>query len=106
VASAPAGAVVDDDGLRAAFRRMFQTAEERLRAAGSSLHDTAEMLTFHGWDTERYAGTKLDRLRILAEVKHEFIPAPHPAWTAVGVTELLPDRGLIEMRIVAYSPQR
>ena len=30
------------------------------------------------------------------------MPAPHPAWRAVGVTELLPERGVIEIEGVAH----
>ena len=32
-------------------------------------------------------------------------PEPHPAWTAVGTTALLPDRGIVEIEVVAYSPR-
>jgi enamine deaminase RidA (YjgF/YER057c/UK114 family) len=34
-------------------------------------------------------------------VKDEFIAAPYPAWTGVGVAELFPDGGLVEIRVVA-----
>jgi enamine deaminase RidA (YjgF/YER057c/UK114 family) len=34
----------------------------------------------------------------------EFIPAPFPAWTAVGVTELWPPEALIEISCVAVLP--
>lgn len=39
---------------------------------------------------------KLDQFRAFVAVKDEFMPPPHPAWTAVGVSALIPDSALTE----------
>jgi enamine deaminase RidA (YjgF/YER057c/UK114 family) len=39
-------------------------------------------------------------------VKDEFMPAPHPAWTAVGTTGLLAEDGVVEIQMIAYAPRR
>ncbi|HIB5011826.1 TPA: RidA family protein, partial [Klebsiella quasipneumoniae subsp. quasipneumoniae] len=35
------------------------------------------------------------------KVKDRYIKAPYPAWTAIGVSEFIPENALVEMRIVA-----
>jgi enamine deaminase RidA (YjgF/YER057c/UK114 family) len=37
-------------------------------------------------------------------VKDKYLAAPYTAWTAVGVNELFPDRGLVEIELIAHSP--
>jgi enamine deaminase RidA (YjgF/YER057c/UK114 family) len=34
-------------------------------------------------------------------VKDEFISPPYPAWTAIGVSELITEGVLIEIRVIA-----
>jgi hypothetical protein len=38
-------------------------------------------------------------------VKDEFMPAPHPAWTAVGTTGLLLETGVVEIQMIAHLPK-
>jgi hypothetical protein len=40
------------------------------------------------------------------EVKAEFMPAPHPAWTAVGTSGLIREAGIVEVQMIAYAPMR
>jgi enamine deaminase RidA (YjgF/YER057c/UK114 family) len=34
-------------------------------------------------------------------VKDAFVFAPYPAWTAIGITELITEGALIEIRVIA-----
>ena len=70
----------------------FQNLENVLKAAGATLSDIVELVTFH---------TSMKDIRGFSKVKSKFIPDNFPAWTAVGVTELvLPDL-LVEIRATA-----
>lgn len=88
------------DRLRATFRR----ADETLKAAGAGLGDVVDIVSFHIWDSPRFEGGKGAHFDAVAAVKREFMPGADPAWTAIGVAELLPDSGFVEIRMVAYAP--
>jgi len=38
---------------------------------------------------------------VFSSVKNACIKAPYPAWSAIGVSEFIPENALVEMRIVA-----
>ena len=44
------------------------------------------------------------QLYVMAKVKARYITSPFPAWTAIGVSRLVPDRGLTEIKIIARAP--
>ncbi len=104
VVGAPPGEALDRAGFRERVCRTLQYAHRNLEAAGSDIRDVAEIISFHVWDSPHLALTKLEHLELIAEVKRQFTEVPHPAWSAIGVSELLPDTGLVELRMVAYSP--
>jgi enamine deaminase RidA (YjgF/YER057c/UK114 family) len=37
----------------------------------------------------------------MVAVKKRYVGAPYPAWTAIGVSRLIPGSGLTEIRVVA-----
>ena len=81
------------DGMTAQARIAFETLREALVAAGASLADVVELVTYH---------TNLQRdMAAFFAVKDEFFPTKFPAWTAVGVTELTYVGLLVEIRAVA-----
>jgi enamine deaminase RidA (YjgF/YER057c/UK114 family) len=43
-------------------------------------------------------------LSVFIKVKDEYIIAPYPAWTAIGVNELITEGTLLEIRIIARRP--
>ena len=57
--------------------------------------------TYRVWRSPRGPATNAEQFAIFTPVKEKCMPAPHPAWRAVGVTELLPERGVIEMEGVS-----
>jgi enamine deaminase RidA (YjgF/YER057c/UK114 family) len=43
-------------------------------------------------------------LTAFIRAKDEYIFPPYPAWTAIGVTELITEGTLVEMRVIARRP--
>jgi enamine deaminase RidA (YjgF/YER057c/UK114 family) len=80
-------------GMEAQARLAFQGLERALAAAGASLGDVVELITFH-----------IDlrgEMPEFTKVKDEFFPKDYPAWTAVGVTQLASEAFRVEIRATA-----
>lgn len=75
------------------FRQAFEGVRAVLSEAGADLADVTEFTTFHV-DLQKHMGTFM-------KVKDEFVQAPYPAWTAIGITELAIPGGLVEIQVVA-----
>lgn len=80
------------EGVTAQARLAFQNLQNVLREAGGSLNDIVELTTFH---------TSMAGMKEFSKVKSEFLPKDYPAWTAVGVTELVLPNLLLEIRATA-----
>ena len=80
----------------AAYDRAFQRLGDVLRRAGSSFDGVVEITTFH---TDLPA-----QIEAFKKVKHRYIRGPFPAWTAIDIDRLVPDRGLVEIKLVARRP--
>ena len=78
------------------FRETFGFVRDHLDTAGLSFDDIVEMTTYH-------VGLR-DHLAAFITVKNEFLAAPYPAWSAIGVTELITPGTLVEIRIIARRP--
>ena len=104
VAGAWEGETLSDEELRDAIRAALSFAAQTLEASGSSFDDVVEIVSFHVWDTPYYQGDKASQLDAIVDVKREYMQEPDPAWTAVGTTALVPDQGIIEIKLTAYSP--
>ena len=78
----------------AGFDRAFRAIESILKRAGASgWDDVIDLTTFH---TDLPA--QFDAFRA---VKDKYVKAPFPAWTAIDVDRLVPDGGLVEIKVVA-----
>ncbi len=77
----------------AAFDRAFKIIGDVLARSGSSWDGVVEMTTYH---TDIKA-----QLDGFVAVKHLYVRAPFPAWTAIDVDRLVPDNGLVEIKVVA-----
>lgn len=95
---------VDREGFKSSVRKAFETMQDIVKAAGADINQTIKIQTFHVFDSPLITIGKAEQVKVVAEVKGEFIAEPHPAWTAVGTTALLPDKGLVEIEIVLYAP--
>ena len=84
---------VPASGMEAQARLAFQSLKTILDAAGASMDDIVEIMSFH-----------LDlrgEMDAFVKVKDEFLPNRYPSWTAVGVTQLAMPELRIEIRAVA-----
>jgi enamine deaminase RidA (YjgF/YER057c/UK114 family) len=81
------------DGMQAQAHLAFRGLRTVLEAAGASLADVVELMTFH---------TDLrNEMPAFAAVKDEYFPDRYPSWTAVGVTQLALPELRVEIRAVA-----
>lgn len=87
----PGGTVTPDPEQQ--FRDAFSFLKANLSAARLNFDDVVEMTTYHV-DLRKH-------LALFVKVKDEHISAPYPAWTAIGVTELITAETLVEIRIIA-----
>lgn len=80
-------------GMEAQARLAFEGLKTILEAAGASLADVVELMTFH---------TDLrGDMAEFRQVKDAYFPDRYPSWTAVGVTQLAMPEFLVEVRAVA-----
>jgi enamine deaminase RidA (YjgF/YER057c/UK114 family) len=80
------------EGIDNQARQAFKNLERVLAEAGASLADVVELVTFH---------TSMTDIRGFSKVKAQFIPENFPAWTAIGIKELVMPQLLVEIRATA-----
>jgi enamine deaminase RidA (YjgF/YER057c/UK114 family) len=80
------------EGIEAQARQAFVNLEQVLNEAGGSLEDIVELVTYH---------ISMSDMRKFSKVKSEFIPNNYPAWTAVGIKELVLPGLLVEIKATA-----
>ena len=80
----------------AQFVCAFEGVKSVLEAAGVGFEQVLEMTTFHV-GLQQHLGTFM-------KVKDRYVAKPYPAWTAIGVSRLLPDSGITEIKIIARKP--
>ncbi len=83
---------VDGDPERQ-FRDAFGFMQTNLAEVGLDWSGVVEMTTYHV-DLRRHFDT-------FVRVKDEFVREPYPAWTAIGVSELISLGTLLEIRVIA-----
>ncbi|ALL79539.1 hypothetical protein AD006_30450 (plasmid) [Pseudonocardia sp. EC080610-09] len=90
----PDGAAHEDPATQ--FEGAFDQVRECLAAAGAGLGDVVEMTTYH-------VGLR-EHLDAFVAVKDRHVVRPFPAWSAIGVDQLITDGALVEIRVVAEDP--
>lgn len=83
----------EESNLEAAYARAFEQIGAILKRAGASWDDVVDITSFH---TDLTA-----QMPAIVAVKNRYVKPPFPAWTAIGITRLIPDRGISEIKIVA-----
>jgi enamine deaminase RidA (YjgF/YER057c/UK114 family) len=83
------------DGMAAQARLAFENLKTVLEAAGASLADVVELVTFH---TDLRGDMPEFR-----DVKDAYFPNRYPSWTAVGTPQLAMPEFLVEVRAVAVA---
>ena len=86
-----------DEGMKPSFHRVFGQLGRTLERLGASWDDVLEVQTFH---TDMAA-----QIYEFADVKNEYIKAPFPAWTAIGVSALYEPEGLVEVKLIVRNPE-
>ena len=82
-------------GMEAQARLAFQALQAVLDAAGATMADVVELMTFH---------TDLrGDMSEFVKVKDEFLPDRYPSWSAVGVTQLAMPELRVEIHAVAVA---
>lgn len=82
-----------ESDLEGAFTRTFEAIGATLQRAGATWDDVVDITSFH---TDLAA-----QLDAFVAVKSRFVALPHPAWTAIGITRLVGDGGIVETRVRA-----
>jgi|SRR6185295_17671410 len=91
----------DVEAFKQKLRRAFGQIGETLKAAGAGFANVVMLNTFHVWSSGNFEGDRNAQLQAFIQVKDEFMPPPHPAWTAVGTTGLALDTGVVEIQAIA-----
>ena len=84
------------EDLAAAYDRSYRHIGAILARAGASWDDVVDITSYH---TDISA-----QFRAMVSVHRRYVRAPFPAWTAIDVDRLVPERGLTEIKIVARRP--
>jgi enamine deaminase RidA (YjgF/YER057c/UK114 family) len=82
--------------MEAAYDRTNRQIGAILARAGASWDDVVDITSFHTDVTAQMPAI------VAAHKKH--VKAPFPAWTAIDVDRLIPERGITEIKIVARRP--
>lgn len=109
VSGAIVGRAPDEGTDVAAFevqvRRALTQLNRTVTAAGATMDDVALINSFHVWEGPDFTGTRMEQIEVIARVWREFSTGPRPAWTAVGTTGLLGERGIVEIQLTVHAPQ-
>lgn len=97
VAGLPEAQRGDAVAVEAAYERAFRLVGLVLAEADAEWSDVVEITTYHT-DLPTQFGA-------FSRVKDRHVPEPYPAWTALDVDRLLPDDGMVEIRVIAYAPR-
>ena len=84
--------------LQAAYTRTFDMLGKILARAGASWDDVVEITSFHTDLTSQ--------MPAIVAVKHRYVKPPFPAWTAIGVSRLVPGNGITEIKLIAKLPKK
>ena len=86
----------DGETLEAAYERTYARIGAILRRAGASWDDVVDITSYHTDVTAQ--------MPALVAVHRRHVQPPFPAWTAIDVDRLIPERGITEIKIVARRP--
>jgi len=91
------GVVGSGDSAEEEFRNAWASLGETLDAAGVGYEDII--------DTTIYMVELQKNTATMAKVKDEFIKAPYPASTWIGITELVIPGARAEIKVIARKPK-
>ena len=83
--------------LTPAYERAFTKIGGVLKRSGASWDDVVDITSYHTDLTTQ--------MPAIVAVKKKFMRGPPPAWTAIGVSRLIPNSGITEIKMVAKLPR-
>jgi len=86
----------EGETLEAAYERTYARIGTILRRAGASWDDVVDITSYHTDITAQ--------MPAIVAVHRRHVTAPFPAWTAIDVDRLIPERGITEIKVVARRP--
>ncbi|TDK45649.1 RidA family protein [Antarcticimicrobium luteum] len=92
----PDGSIPESDSEQ--IRNAFDRLKIVLEAAGSSMDDVVELITYHVGIKNNLAGC--------VAIKADYIKAPFPTWTIIEVAGLARPELKIEIKATAYTPEK
>ena len=92
----------DVEAFKTQLRRAFGDLKVTLAAAGAEFSKVVMINSFHVWTGGNFEGDQSVQLSAFIAVKDEFMPPPHPAWTAIGTTGLAIPTGVVEIQVIAH----
>jgi enamine deaminase RidA (YjgF/YER057c/UK114 family) len=101
VAGPAPGEGADAEAFKAQVRRAFTRITADLAAFRLTFANVVMINSFHVWSGPNFTGTRDEQFEAFSAVKDEFMPPPYPAWTAIGTTGLLAERGVVEIQMIA-----
>ena len=94
----------DTEAFKRGLERTFGALEETLEALDASFADVVKLNTYHVFDSDYFDGSKIEHMEAVRAVKMEMMGDARPTWTAIGVSELFSDSGLVEIELTVYAP--
>lgn len=92
------GTIPEDDETQ--FRNCFERMKIVVEEAGAALDDIVELVSYH-------VGLQKDgHLASFKAIKDEYIVEPFPTWTILGIECLAREGLVIEVKAVAYVPNK
>ena len=104
VAEPPGSEPATPETYQKGLHKAFLAIKATLAAADARFDQVIKLTTFHVFDSPHFVGDKVAHIGAFMAVKDEYLPAPYTAWTAIGISELFPDRGLVEIQLIAHAP--
>ena len=86
----------EGEAMEAAYDRTYRQIGAILKRAGASWDDVVDITSFHTDVTAQ--------MPAIVAAHKKYVKAPYPAWTAIDVDRLIPERGITEIKIVARRP--
>ena len=86
----------DGEDMAAAYDRTYRRIGAILARAGAGWDDVVDITSYHPDIAAQFP--------VMSAVHRRCVRAPFPAWTAIDVDRLVPERGLTEIKIVARRP--
>ena len=83
--------------LKVAYERAFQKIGGVLARSGAGWDDVVDITSYHTDLTTQ--------MPAIVAVKNRYVKSPPPAWTAIGVSRLIPNSGITEIKMVAKLPR-